>query len=63
VEILIMTAFGSLVLAGSAIAFFAWSVKEGTFDHADRLALLPMDEEDELVLTPSDDIDGIRKGS
>lgn len=53
-EILIVTVFLSLVLAGSAVAFFAWSVKEGTYEHADRLALLPLEDEvfDNRVVDP-----------
>jgi hypothetical protein len=45
---------------GSAVAFFAWTVRQGTFDQADRLALLPL--EDEKPMTPAtereDDEDG-----
>jgi nitrogen fixation-related uncharacterized protein len=34
-----------VLLVGVAVAFFAWTVRQGTFDHADRLALLPLEEE------------------
>ena len=44
-EILILLIFVCVLLVGSAVAFFAWTVRQGTFDHADRLALLPLDEE------------------
>ncbi len=44
-KILILLIFVCLVLVGSAVAFFAWTVRQGTFDHADRLALLPLEEE------------------
>jgi hypothetical protein len=33
------------------VAFFAWTVRQGTFDHADRLALLPLD--DQSPVTPT----------
>lgn len=44
-EILILLIFLCVVLAAGAVGFFAWTVKQGTFDHVDRLALLPLDEE------------------
>jgi len=43
-EILILLIFVCVVLVGVAVAFFAWTVRQGTFDQADRLALLPLDE-------------------
>jgi len=50
-EILILLIFVCVVLVGAAVAFFAWTVRQGTFDHADRLALLPLD--DEKPVTPT----------
>ena len=50
-EILILLIFVCVILVGVAVAFFAWTVRQGTFDHADRLALLPLD--DEKPLTPT----------
>jgi cbb3-type cytochrome oxidase maturation protein len=51
-EILILLIFICVVLVGVAVAFFAWTVRQGTFDHADRLALLPLDEEKPVTPTP-----------
>ena len=39
-EILILLIFVCVLLVGAAVAFFAWTVRQGTFDQADRLALL-----------------------
>lgn len=50
-EILILLIFVCVVLVGIAVGFFAWTVRQGTFDHVDRLALLPLD--DEKSLTPT----------
>ena len=50
-EILILLIFVCVLLVGVAVAFFVWTVRQGTFDHADRLALLPLD--DEKPMTPS----------
>jgi cbb3-type cytochrome oxidase maturation protein len=50
-EILILLIFVCVVLVGVAVAFFAWTVRQGTFDQADRLALLPLD--DEMPMTPT----------
>ena len=44
-EVLILTVFCSLVLALVGIAFFAWTVREQTFDHSERLSLLPLDDD------------------
>lgn len=49
-EVLTLTLFVSLVLAGGAIAFFIWSIRTGSHEHADRLALLPIDSDE-----PSED--------
>ncbi len=50
-EILILLIFVSVMLVGAAVGFFAWTVRQGTFDQADRLALLPLD--DEKPVTPT----------
>ena len=49
-EVLILTLFVSLVLAGAAVASFIWSIRSGSHEHADRLALLPIEPD-----APSDD--------
>ena len=53
-EILILLIFVCVLLVGLAIAFFAWTVREGTFDQADRLALLPLDDESPLTPTTAE---------
>jgi len=50
-KILILLIFICVFLVGIAMAFFAWTVRQGTFDHADRLALLPLDEEKPMTPT------------
>jgi cbb3-type cytochrome oxidase maturation protein len=50
-EVLILLIFVCVLLVGGAVAFFAWTVRQGTFDQADRLALLPLD--DETPVTPT----------
>lgn len=44
-EILKLTILISGVLAFIGVVLFAWSVKARSFDHADRLALLPLQED------------------
>ena len=51
-EILILLIFVCVLLVGAAVAFFAWTVRQGTFDQADRLALLPLDDETPMTPTP-----------
>ena len=45
-EILILTLFISLVLAAAGVGLFIWSVNQGTHEHAERLALLPLEPDD-----------------
>ena len=57
-EILILLIFVCVVLVGVAVAFFAWTVRQGTFDQADRLALLPLDDEKPMTPTTEREEDG-----
>ena len=41
-EVIVLLVFVSLMLVACAIGFFAWNVKEGTHEHTERLALLPL---------------------
>jgi len=45
VEVLVLQIFVSLMLVTGAVLLFAYSCRQRDFDHADRLALLPLDEE------------------
>lgn len=45
-DVLILLIGVCVALIAGAVGFFAWTVREGTFDHTDRLALLPLDEDD-----------------
>ena len=40
-----MQVFVSLLLVLGGVLLFVFTVKKRTFDHADRLALLPLEEE------------------
>ena len=44
-EVLFLTIFVSLVLVACGVLFFAWMVRQRTFDQNDRLALLPLLDE------------------
>jgi cbb3-type cytochrome oxidase maturation protein len=43
-DVLILLIFISLALVGSAVAFFAWTLRKRTYEHSDRLSLLPLEE-------------------
>lgn len=45
-DVLILLIFIGLVLVFGAVAFFAKTLKDGSFEHADRLALLPLRDDD-----------------
>ena len=44
---LILQVFVSLMLVAGSVLLFAFTCRQRDFDHADRLALLPLDDEDE----------------
>ncbi len=44
-EIMIVQVFVSLLLVACAVVLFAYSVKQGDPDHADRLSILPLEDE------------------
>ena len=56
-EVLTLQVFVSLVLALGSIVLFAFTCRQRDFDHADRLALLPLDDAEtapERTTTPED---------
>ncbi len=44
-EVLTLQVFVSLLLVASSIVLWAFTCRQRTFEHSDRLALLPMEEE------------------
>jgi hypothetical protein len=46
-EVLILQVFVSLVLVGSSVALWLFTCRQRDFEHADRLALFPLEEEQE----------------
>ena len=51
-DVLILTIFVSLTLASLGVGLFIWTVRRGTHEHLDHLALLPL-EDDETALHPT----------
>lgn len=47
-DVVIALVFFSLVLVAGALTFFVSRLKEGDFDHGDRLSLLPLSRDDGL---------------
>lgn len=52
---LLLTVFVSLMLAAGAVLFFAWGWSKGDHQHADRLALLPLEDDREPDAGPRPD--------
>lgn len=46
-EILVMQVFVSLLLVLGSVLLFLFTARQRDFEHADRLALLPIDSEEE----------------
>lgn len=45
-SIVVMQVFVSLLLVGGSLVLFLHSVRQRDFDHADRLSLAPLDDDD-----------------
>jgi hypothetical protein len=45
-EVVILQVFVSLALVAGSLLLFAFTCRKHTFDHADRLALFPLEDED-----------------
>ena len=45
-EVVILQVFVSLLLVVGSILLFAFTCRQRSFDHADRLALLPLDKDE-----------------
>jgi hypothetical protein len=45
VEVVILQVFVSLMLVVGSVLLFAFTCRQRDFDHADRLALLPLQDE------------------
>ncbi len=48
-DILILQVFVSLLLVLGSVILFGFTCRQRSFDHADRLALLPVEDDGELV--------------
>jgi len=45
-EVLVLLLFVSIVLATMGVGFFAWTIRQKSHEHCDRLALLPLDDDE-----------------
>jgi cbb3-type cytochrome oxidase maturation protein len=46
VNVLVLQVFVSLMLVAISVAFFIWSVSRRESDHADRLSLAPLEDDE-----------------
>jgi uncharacterized membrane protein len=53
-HVVLIQVFASLMLVGGSLVLLAYSVRHADYEHADRLALLPM-ERDEAPQPPKTD--------
>lgn len=44
-NVIVLQVFVSLMLVLGAVVLFVWTVRAHTLEHADRLALAPLDED------------------
>ena len=57
-DILILQVFVSLLLVVSSVILFAFTCRQRSFEHADRLALLPIEDETSSVPSSTKGIEG-----
>jgi hypothetical protein len=50
VDILILQVFVSLLLVVGSILLFAFTCRQRSFEHSDRLALLPVEDDGDLTV-------------
>lgn len=60
-DVIPLLVFLSLVLVGMALAFFFYTVRQGDHEHADRLSLLPLEEDEMPQETKADKEESIRQ--
>ena len=48
-DVLIVTVFASLILVVAGLVLFASRLRQGDFEHGDRLSLLPLEEDESPV--------------
>jgi cbb3-type cytochrome oxidase maturation protein len=46
-SIILLQVFVSLMLVAGSLVLFIWTVRSRTFDHADRLSLAPLEEDED----------------
>ena len=54
-NVLVITVFVSLILAVAGVVLFVTRVRDGDFEHGDRLSLLPLGEDTGAPPTGDDD--------
>jgi cbb3-type cytochrome oxidase maturation protein len=54
VDVVILLVFVSLVLVGGGLLFFVYRLREGDFEHGDRLSLAPLAEDEIEGTVPSE---------
>jgi nitrogen fixation-related uncharacterized protein len=57
-DVVIALVFFSLMLVAGALAFFVSRLKEGDFEHGDRLSLLPLADDDGTKIEEDDPAHG-----
>ena len=51
-NVMVMQVFVSLMLVASAVLLFAYSVRQRDHEHADRLSLFPLENDDAAAAAP-----------
>ena len=57
-DILILQVFVSLLLVVSSVLLFGFTCRQRSFDHSDRLALLPMEDDGAVSSPPAKESQG-----
>lgn len=60
-EVVVLQVFVSLILVVGSVLLFAFTCRQRDFDHADRLALLPLQDDQGRGRGPADPLDQKRE--
>ena len=60
-DVLIITVFCSLILVVAGLVLFVLRLRQGDFEHGDRLALLPLEEDESSVAEVQPDPENLQQ--
>ena len=51
-SVIVLQVFVSLMLVVGSVVLFVWVIRSRTLEHSDRLALMPLEDDDSSTINP-----------